>query len=853
MAQQQQQQSKNLVVFLILAVLVYIAWTDLRNRFFPPPKPAEKAETATAVAKDVWAAASALGQFGSQPNPWQASWLTGTLVEAKKLPGKPNEKAVPVETVKLSPPPPVTPAGQILSLGSKTGDSRFHLGVDLDPPRAGVRSIMLNKFQAADDMGRPAFTDDEHKHKKLLDLVPAAANTESPSFLFYHYDVTDPNNDMPLATLGGDRWTVIGDKDHPVQEEILGDGRRRQKVSFQAEVQGVAIVKTFSLEEGDYHIGLEIRLTRKAGATGDVRFRYELTGAHGLPIEGKWYTKTFRNSLIGRVGDRGRVDRVFQDLATLSRQGGGNKVDKEPDLTLRYLGVADQFFASAIVVDDQQGKQDFLDHARPTMETILSKGKVQRVAEDFSTFVLLTPDNEETFHVLPDNRPFFGAFLRPGAHFAVVWHSAPYNEEAKTYPRIATRLENEETTHALWEDDITVRAITEPADVRPGVDVVHKYLLYNGPVKVSQLYGQEGVSPALVDRYHDKLRLDTLTDYHSPGPMGSFANAIGFSTLVIKCTNVMHAVLGWIHWAIPSYGLCIVVLTVLVRGLMFPISRKQQLMTFKMQQLAPELKKLQEKHKGDRQAMAAAQMDLYRRHGVNPFGSCWFLLLQMPIFMGLYFALQESIHFRLAPFWPTWIPNLAAPDMMIDWGQKIPLISRPQDYGSFLYLGPYFNLLPVIAVVLMIFQQKMMTPPPADEQQAMQMKIMRYMMIFFGLMFYTVAAGLCIYFIASSVWGFAERKLLPKFKPDAGGPVSSEGLFQRLLTRAQSTRVTTAPAGGPSAGLTQGPAGERGRGKQRGRRRPERERVQPARTRPDGWLGRLRAWWADVLEQARKK
>jgi YidC/Oxa1 family membrane protein insertase len=288
---------------------------------------------------------------------------------------------------------------------------------------------------------------------------------------------------------------------------------------------------------------------------------------------------------------------------------------------------------------------------------------------------------------------------------------------------------------------------------------------------------------------------------------------------------------------------------VLVRGIMFPISRKQQMMSFKMQQLAPELKKLQEKHKGDRQAMGMAQMELYRKHGVNPFGTCWFLLLQMPIFMGLYFALQESIHFRLAPFWPTWVPNLAAPDMMIEWGQNIPWLSRPQDYGNFFYLGPYFNLLPVIAVVLMIFQQKMMTPPPTDDQQAMQMKIMRYMMVFFGLMFYKVAAGLCIYFIASSVWGFAERRLLPKLKPDTGAPVSSEGLFQRLLAKAQAAQATQAGRITTAGGVTPAAAVDRGRNKPRGKRRPE--RAEPVGR--DGWLTRLRAWWADVLEQARKK
>jgi YidC/Oxa1 family membrane protein insertase len=341
--------------------------------------------------------------------------------------------------------------------------------------------------------------------------------------------------------------------------------------------------------------------------------------------------------------------------------------------------------------------------------------------------------------------------------------------------------------------------------------------------------------------------------------MGRFANSIYWTALVIKCTNLMHTVLGYIHAIIPSYGLCIIVLTVLVRGMMFPLSRKQALMSMRMQQLAPELKKLQEKHKDDRQALGMAQMELYRKHGVNPFGSCWVLLLQMPIFMGLYFALQESTHFRLAEFWPTWIVNLAAPDMLFGWTQSIPFISRVQDYGSFLYLGPFFNLLPVIAVVLMIAQQKMLTPPPADEQQAMQQKMMKYMMVFFGLMFYKVAAGLCLYFIASSVWGFCERKLLPKKKPvlAEAGP-AGEGYFQKLLRRAQGEHVTTAPGvttanGGitPSVETRVRSGGKRGRNKRRQGQSggPDDDNVSML----GRWRKRLREWWVNVLKEAEKK
>src|SRR5204862_1560127 len=100
----------------------------------------------------------------------------------------------------------------------------------------------------------------------------------------------------------------------------------------------------------------------------------------------------------------------------------------------------------------------------------------------------------------------------------------------KADPRIATQVRADaDATQPLWEDDITVRVATEPADLEPGKPVTHSYLLYNGPVKPSllgQFSGDKAVAPGLVDRYAYTLHLNTLTDYHSPGWMGSFADKI---------------------------------------------------------------------------------------------------------------------------------------------------------------------------------------------------------------------------------------------------------------------------------------------------------------------------------------
>jgi hypothetical protein len=121
--------------------------------------------------------------------------------------------------------------------------------------------------------------------------------------------------------------------------------------------------------------------------------------------------------------------------------------------------------------------------------------------------------------------------------------------------------------------------------------------------------------------------------------------------------------------------------------------------------------------------------------------------------------------------------------MLFEWGEKIPYISRPEDQGSWVYLGPFFNILPICWVVLQLIQQKMMMPPAMDEQTATQQKMMKWMMVVIGVMFYKVAAGLCLYFIASGLWTIAERKFLPKAKP-GGAPGTTPGEKGKSATSA---------------------------------------------------------------------
>jgi YidC/Oxa1 family membrane protein insertase len=282
--------------------------------------------------------------------------------------------------------------------------------------------------------------------------------------------------------------------------------------------------------------------------------------------------------------------------------------------------------------------------------------------------------------------------------------------------------------------NVSFRIDSVMADLAPGESLQHSYQVFAGPKR-----------RALLAHY---------------GPNGDLTNLIYFglfSPIARVLSGVLHAFYAVVH----NYGIAIVMLTVLVRGCMFPLSRKQALGAQKMQELQPEMKKINEKYKNDAEKRTRAMQELFRHHSYNPVGGCLLAFAQLPIFVGLYRSLMVDVELRQAPLISDairWASNLAAPDMFWNWAHIMPAFVS----GENGWLGPYLNVLPLVTIGLFIWQQKMFMPPPADEQAAMQQKMMQYMMIFMGVLFFKVASGLCVYFIASSLWGVAERKLLPK-------------------------------------------------------------------------------------------
>ena len=204
-------------------------------------------------------------------------------------------------------------------------------------------------------------------------------------------------------------------------------------------------------------------------------------------------------------------------------------------------------------------------------------------------------------------------------------------------------------------------------------------------------------------------------------------------------------------------------LTVVVRGCMFPLSYKQTQNMARMQALKPELDRITEKYKNDTQKKQQAMLELYAKHKVNPLSGCLPLFVQLPIFMGLYRGLMIDIELRQSPLFSDsirWCSNLAAPDMFYNWSAFMPKMINAG--VGFFGLGPYLNVLPLVTVFMFLISQKMFMPEATNDQAALQQKMMKYMTLFMGRIFYKVAAGLCLYFIVSSLWGIVERKLLPK-------------------------------------------------------------------------------------------
>ena len=243
--------------------------------------------------------------------------------------------------------------------------------------------------------------------------------------------------------------------------------------------------------------------------------------------------------------------------------------------------------------------------------------------------------------------------------------------------------------------------------IAPGASVSNQVRLYSGPQDENKL---EKIAPGL----------ELVKDY-------------GFLTIIAK---PIFWVMDQIHKVLGNWGWTIIAFTILIKLLFFPLSAAGYKSMARIKVVTPKMQAIREKYKGDPAKMNQATMELYKTEKINPIGGCLPILVQMPVFIALYWVLQASAEMRGAP-WIGWITDLTAPD-------------------------PYF-ILPVLYAISMFITTKL-NPAPADPMQA---KMMLFMPLAFSVMFIFFPAGLVLYWVVNNILSIAQQWVITKKFEDA--------------------------------------------------------------------------------------
>lgn len=280
----------------------------------------------------------------------------------------------------------------------------------------------------------------------------------------------------------------------------------------------------------------------------------------------------------------------------------------------------------------------------------------------------------------------------------------------------------EEASMRLYvkEDKLLEAQYLNPvSDIRPGTQQTYQYSLFFGP-KSMKIMGAVG---------HDISK----------------ALNFGFFDIIAKpCVWLMNK----LYSVIPNYGFAIIILTLLIKIVLWPLGSKSYKSMSEMKRIQPLMKEIREKHKNDKKKMNEEVMGLYKTYKINPLGGCLPMVVQLPVFFALYRMLYQAIELRHAPFF-LWIVDLSAPDRLGHFAiDHIPFMEPP--YG-----------IPVLTIIMgasMLLQQKM-SPPMGDPTQA---KMMMFMPVIFTFIFINFSSGLVLYWLVNNILSIGQQYYIQK-------------------------------------------------------------------------------------------
>ena len=271
--------------------------------------------------------------------------------------------------------------------------------------------------------------------------------------------------------------------------------------------------------------------------------------------------------------------------------------------------------------------------------------------------------------------------------------------------------ERDSHARSLTVSRVSANAVFNGERLAPGESIEREFEYYAGPKKYAVL--------SKLDKHRDKVML------HAWKHWGWFRSVC---VLLLKTLNA-------IHFVIPNYGVAIILLTVIVRVIFWPITHKGTENMKRMQTIQPMVSELREKYKDNPQKMQKETMALYKEHKVNPMMGCLPMLVQIPVFIALFTVLRSAVELRFADF--LWIRDLSEPERIFEFGFAIPIIGWDA-----------LNILPIIMTGTMVWQQKL-TPTAGDPQQQKMMAVMMPAMMLFLL--YNMASALMLYWSVSQL------------------------------------------------------------------------------------------------------
>lgn len=761
---------KRFILFLVLSFGILVGYQYLMLLLFPPAPKKQVVKNPPEVAKE----AKPEQAPEQKPKPKEKEKETPSPVGPKTTPKEdkesPQEKVVPEEKPAKAEPKPeekeVFPPEQGVTLGSADPASPYRMLVTLTNRGAAIVSVELNspRYQDLSDpegmfydrsgyLGRVWLRDGQDGEGCRVDVVGPGTPAEGAGLRVG--DIIQAVDDTPIQGSKGLREALA--KTRPNQTIRLRVLRSGQTLDLEARLAArpLAVIRPEKLDPFSFLMTLArvddaelgCRPPSREEPAGrppadldkelpGVRLRrvtWEIVRSSALEVVFRrrllrWnleVTKTYRLAALPAEQSDDPSAKAYH----LSLEIGLRNLDERTHQVAYQLdgpnGLPIEGWWYAAKVSRSWGAVGLRDVAVALGDSVGQLVSCQKIADHA---VDALPWKGTPVRFIGVDAQYFSAILLP--------QQGEDNWVAEAWPMLAGPAPPDHKQLA----NATFRLVGMVYELKPGQSLRQEYTVFVGPKR-----------PGLLAHYG-------LSDLVYYGWFGWVAKPLA---------GLLH----FFYSVVGNYGIAIILLTVVVRLCMFPLSKKQTLNALKMQQLQPEIKKIYEKYKNDLEARTRAQQELFRKHNYNPLGGCLIIFLQLPIFVALYRALMVDVELRQAPLLSEairWCSNLSAPDMFYDWSRLMPeFVNRGQ---GFFGLGPYLNVLPILTIALFLWQQKKMMPPPADEQAAMQQKVMTFMMVFMGLLFYKVASGLCLYFIVSTLWGIGERKFLPKSLPSDEAP-----------------------------------------------------------------------------------